>query len=287
MYKSEKKLRKVNANILQEANPPKDGSRALEWRKSFNYVNFSIKKIEVVSNFFVNEKEFLSTIKFKQIEHPKKNDREIFDYIKPNTKIVRRIEGVVDECKDLIYELLECENEESVYKYERPESAIRIQIKELEELEKNEIFPNGVYYGSMFRFVEKHEGSDCFYIECTIPPSHMDELLNKLSANPHSSISASINLLSFTSEVEDSLGEYWMSKRLLIESSTYAIIDSIHISEKSDSVKDSYNNLPEEISEKETEARSNFPRNNLENLLSGVVKALWVIAIALIIHLFK
>lgn len=287
MYKSEEKLRKVNANILQEAIPPKDRSRPLEWRRSFNYLHFSIKEIEVVRNFFVNEKEFLIDRKFKKNEDPKKNDREIFDYIKPNLKIARRIEGVVEECKDLVYDLVECEDEESVYKYERPESPIKIQIKEWEELEKNEIFPNGVYYGSMFRFAEKHEASDCFYIECTIPPSHMDELLNKLSANPHSSLSASINLLSFTSEVEDALGEYWMTKRLLIEGSTYAFIDSIHMSEKSESVQVGDNNLLKKKSEKEIEATSNLPSNNLENILSGMVKAMWVIATALIIHLFK
>ncbi len=108
----------------------------------------------------------------------------------------------------------------------------------------------------------------------------MDELISNVSTDK--SILISILVRSFTYEVEDSLGEYWMAKTHLIDESDYAILSSIHIettgltpaSIKSDVKVDPV-------------VRKVSDYSRLEKSLENLIKVMWVIAAVLIINLFK
>lgn len=45
----DEKLKKVNDIIFQEAEPPSDRNRPLEWRRSFNIIDLEIDKISITS----------------------------------------------------------------------------------------------------------------------------------------------------------------------------------------------------------------------------------------------
>jgi len=263
-----KKLKRVSPNILREDT---QGNRALEWRKSFNYLNLNLEEVKIVHSFSVNEKEI--TLKNNH------NSEEKFDFIKPQPKLVRRIEALVSSTKDKIYSIVKGDDD-SIYTVEKPKDKIRISIREQEEVKEVKSFPNGVFYGTIFRCVEKHEDIDCIYVECSVPSSQMDELISNVSTDK--SILISILVRSFTYEVEDSLGEYWMAKTHLIDESDYAILSSIHI--------ETTGLTPESIKSDvkvDPVVRKVSDYSRLEKSLENLIKVMWVIAAVLIINLFK
>ena len=66
-----------------------------------------MKQIKVLSSFFVNDVDLPLSFRAKKarITNSKASD-QVFDYISPNPKLVRRIEGYVDDCSDLLYDVL-------------------------------------------------------------------------------------------------------------------------------------------------------------------------------------
>ncbi len=141
-----KKLKRVSPNILREDT---QGNRALEWRKSFNYLNLNLEEVKIVHSFSVNEKEI--TLKNNH------NSEEKFDFIKPQPKLVRRIEALVSSTKDKIYSIVKGDDD-SIYTVEKPKDKIRISIREQEEVKEVKSFPNGVFLWNYFQMRRETRG---------------------------------------------------------------------------------------------------------------------------------
>jgi len=212
-----------------------------------------------------------------------------FKEIKPNPKIVRHIEGKISYCRDRIYEMTKEEKDSSIYnKYEELKNNIRIQIRECKKAVEHKSFPNGVYYGNIFRYSDNENNEDYFYIRCTIPSSHINKLICILSSNPNASLEITTDILSFSYEVDDSLRDHWMSRNLLIEDGTYAIISNINIKNKKISEVDNPKNSNiEEYNEKDGNYSNHPKNNNLKKSLSKITRVLWVIATILFFCLLK
>ncbi|MGH7824335.1 MAG: hypothetical protein ACREQ7_04060 [Candidatus Binatia bacterium] len=88
MVSSDEKLKKVSDVIYQETNLPEDRRRALEWRRSFNFVRLPLKNIKIVSNFNVNESDW---------DRDKKHTDSPWQLIKPEINTTRSINAFVDE----------------------------------------------------------------------------------------------------------------------------------------------------------------------------------------------
>ena len=55
MVSSDERLKKVSDVIYQEANPPEDRHRPLEWPRNFNFVCLALKNVKIISNFNVHD----------------------------------------------------------------------------------------------------------------------------------------------------------------------------------------------------------------------------------------
>src|SRR5439155_11534123 len=76
--------------VYQEANPPVDRHRPLEWRRDFNSVWLPLRNIEISSHFNIHEKEW---------DLDRKYDDSPWQRIRPQIKTLRFIKVVVDHEK--------------------------------------------------------------------------------------------------------------------------------------------------------------------------------------------
>ncbi len=90
MVSSDERLKKVSDVIYQEANPPEDRHRPLEWRRNFNFVCLALKNVKIISNFNVHDSDW--DLDNKHTDSP-------WELIKPEINTTRSISAFVDDEK--------------------------------------------------------------------------------------------------------------------------------------------------------------------------------------------
>jgi len=274
MISEKQVLRKVDDNTLIEDKPVKEDGRTLEWRKGFEILDIQLSEVKIGTNFSVNDvDQFSHTL--KKIGNKPEPEENIFKYIKPNPSTSRSVIGRCQDFDDNLYRLIKDSEESPLHKCAKLAEGIRVNIKECEEEpQSGESYPNGVYYGSLFWFEENDYGMEPFepQIECRIPSSQMDKLIASIFQTPSPQVQMRVEVLSFRWEVDKALSEPWMSKDLLLEDSPPALLTSINVSS---SIPDSLSKF-EDAADKKT-----------KNPLKRITLLLWLIAVLLLLQLFK
>lgn len=118
----DEKLRKVSDGIFQEAKPPKDRSRPLEWRRSFNFINLPLKNIKIVTSCSVHDTDF---------EWEEEKTIEPLKLIKADITQQIAITGIVDEeqMRDSLYFAVENKEEKDIFSAERASGSTAIRAR--------------------------------------------------------------------------------------------------------------------------------------------------------------
>lgn len=285
MIIGDEKIRKVSDGIFQEAEPPKDRSRPLEWRRSFNFINLPLKNIKIVTSCSVHDTDF---------EWEGEKTTEPLKLIKADISEQIAITGIVDEeqMRDSLYFAVENKEEKDIFSVERPSGNTNVSIKVGAPSEENERTPAGLYRGTAFR-MNYDPGEDDIYFELTAPKEQLLSLISALRADPNSTVELGAHLLSFTYEVDDALREHYYPQDIILNASTpcflswagvtskigqhYLASESEHDDE--DEIEDSYQ---EELTP-EQRAHQELLQVLLSYLkpLNGLVAAIWVLIIVI------
>ena len=249
------RLRKVSDTVYQEANPPNDRHRPLEWRRSLKHVLFPLKNIEIISNFNVQRRAFLYGHDAKKIPWQKQ--------IEPKMETTRFITALVDKekCRDFIFCAVEDAENNGITRLERPSNDTQVNLRAGKPTEGNDVFPSGLYGGSCYHFPQ--ENRLCFQIY--VPESQLNEILESLGRDSKLQIEIGVEFLSFSYEVDDALRDPFDEQYLFIEEpdSAEALVSFVKISSHAGTLPDS---LP------------GSPNRPIE--LSGIIRALRTLTIA-------
>lgn len=287
MFRSNTKLKKASDSIFQETEAPKDGSRPLEWRRSFNGLSLPLKNIEIITRVNTHDKDWDIKGDFK--ENPVK-------LIKPDIKTSFAIKAIVDEnqMRDTIYFAEQDGDDGDIFTLERPRGEIQVILKSGVPSKENEKFPDGVFFGSCFR-MNYDPGEDDIIFEMTIPEEQLNTVVSNLQSDPSSTIDLYVELLSFSFEVDDSLREYYHPRDIFIDDHSDAFVSSIglvskvgtHTLEKTEnSEEEEYQNddideLKELSSEQQSHRELVQVLLHMQKPLNNIVLAIWVLVFIL------
>jgi len=222
MISNNEALRKISDVVYQEANPPNDRNRPLEWRRHFNFIRLPLKNIKIISDFKVSNSNW--DIDNKHATSP-------WHLIKPEINTTRSISGLVDneKTRDTIYCTLVDGDNKEISKLEKPSGNTKVVLKTGKPIEGNESFPNGIYHGICFR-ADFEPGEDYLCFELQLPEKQIEDILKHLAQNPNTQIEVGVNLLSFSYEVDDFLSEWYHPRDLFIEKGAAAPVAWVNIS---------------------------------------------------------
>src|SRR5690606_30855369 len=199
-------LRKISDGVFQEADPPADRSRPLEWRRSFNFISLPLKSLQLIHSHSVHETEF--TLDEVKLQKP-------IDLIKPNIASKIMVRGVLDteQFRDYIYFAVE-NKEQGTYSVEKATGISYVTLNVRKPTEASDRAPAGIFWGNAFSTSFKGAEELCF--DVSMPEEQMRSIKEALSENESLSITVDAYLLSFTYEVDDSLREPWHSRDIFI-----------------------------------------------------------------------
>lgn len=212
LISTNKKLRKISDAIFQEAQPPEDESRPLEWRRSFNFVSLPLKNVQVINSCTVHDCDFVLV---------GERNANPANLIKPNVTSRIAITGVLDEGKtrDTIYFAINENKDGEIYGIGRHKGKTLVTIKSGEPTEEGKNAPAGLYWGNALR-VNFDPGEDDLCFELSMPEEQINSLITSLKADQNSMIEVGAYLLSYTFEVDDALREHYHPRDIVINEST-------------------------------------------------------------------
>lgn len=218
------KLRKISDGIFQEAEPPKDRSKPLEWRRSLKFVSLPLKNIKIVNSCTVHDIDF---------SLDKKTVTNSSQLVRPNVAATPAIIGILDEdlVRDSIYFAVENKEEEGIYSIERAQGEIKITLRSGEPTEEGENTPAGLYWGNAFR-MNFDPGEDDLCFDLSIPEKQLGSLVASLRADENSAVEIGAFLLSFTYEVDDALREHYHPQDIVINESTQCFVSWARVTSK-------------------------------------------------------
>ncbi len=220
-----KKLKKVSDTVYQEANPPVDRHRPLEWRRDFNPVWLPLKKIQIVSNFSVHDRPLGKPFEPNHDDSP-------WQRIRPEIKTERFIKAIVDQEKfrDTILCTVNDDNDKEITRLAKPSGEMEVALRAGTPFEGNEQVPSGIYGGNCFRVNDKEVGEDYLGFEISLPKEHLNDLIEYLIQDTSPRIQVGVHLLSFSYEVDDFLGHWSQPRYLFIEDPAVALVLTVNTS---------------------------------------------------------
>jgi hypothetical protein len=272
------KVRFRNEAVFEEAEPPKDRSRPLEWRRSFNYLVVTARQPFVSYLYTVNDREM-------RWSEPAEGDHIPPD-IKPD--LVRRLQINaridVDDCRDTVLQALEKEKGSGLYELGKIETRIKVCLVSRDARAASSVYAEGSYAGSAF-FDDMNDEEEHLLVELSAPIQYLEELAAQLKQSPSLGLRICFALRSFSFEVDDALGEPYHSRELFIHGMVPAALISVGTVPAASAMDGEMAGLPKDV------AASPFPWIDTHNLTSGrgesltrITAALWVIAGALILQ---
>jgi hypothetical protein len=201
-------LKKVSEAVYEEANPPVDRHRPLEWRRDFNPVWLPLRNVEIRSNFNVHD---------RKRDLDRKDDDLPWQRISSEIKTNRFISAVVDgeKFRDSIFCAVIDDKDKGITRLQKPSGEMRLSLRTGEPAEGSGKFPAGVYYGTCFR-MNFDSGEDYLCFELYLPESHMNDILERLNSDPDVQLQVGVNLLSFSYEVDAALSHWSHPQYLFI-----------------------------------------------------------------------
>lgn len=281
------KLKKISDSVFQEAEPPADRNRPLEWRKRFNFIHLPLKNLKIVNRCTVHEVEF--TIDKEKLNNPVELVRS-----NPTSRVGITATLDEDQVRDSIYFAVEDKEEEGIYYFERAKRETEITLLSGQPTEGAENIPAGLYWGNAFR-LDFEPGQDQLCFELAIPEEQMNSIIKSLREDEKSTVEIGARLLSFTFEVDDALREPYHPRDIVIEESTLCFVSSAGVTSK---VGTHYKkpDLEQEADEKASQYKEELTQEqrSLQDLkqaplsyskpLNSLVRAVWALIIIIALY---
>jgi hypothetical protein len=278
--RANEKVRFRNDDIFEEAAPPEDRCRPLEWRRSFNSLAVTARRPTVSHTYGVNNRNFI---------WDKPADGEpIPPSINPKTQ--RRVQIVMrfdtDDCKDKVLKAVETERKSGIYVLEAYQARTKLVLVGQEPSEANDVYADGAYRGYAC-FDDMADEKEHLYVELSCPPAFVDELASELKRDPSLNLRVYFSLQSFTFEVDDALRESYHPQEMFIRGMVPAAL--IHVatiaSEEAEDGNEEERGGSGSIGAKSlTPILERLPGQTPTVSLRGINLALWVIATALVLQ---
>lgn len=276
-------IRFISDAVFQEASPPADRSRPLEWRRSFNTVNFELKRLNVDYVYSVNEVNHIIGL------HPETTNESAAVTAAPQRRLRISAKVPQEDVRDSLFYTIETKKGSGLYELVRTKDDLHLTVVEAQPTEARGPFAAGAYAGLAFH-ANSEPGEDCLYIEVGIPSQQLEELIKLLNGDETLELHLSIGLQSFSYEVDDALREWYHPRDLFIhggaspaalqtlrmvrpkaEDTPFADTEAVEVASE-----------PKILPQKEPQSPALNPQ-----LLLGVKRALWAIAVLVFLHLFK
>ncbi len=293
MFRSGRQVKKISDSIFYEVEPDNDRERALEWRRSFNFINIPLSEVQLFSVFNGHNSNF-------DFDENKDEEKYPSHLIKPNFENEIGLKSKInfEEFKDSLY-VLSKKDEEERQTLEHVQGETFVTIKSGEPTEESNRFPKGIYHGSCFR-LNFEPGEDDLHITLTLPEGQINEIKSELDKNSNLNVSVGIELLSFTFEVDDALQEPYHSRDIFIDDYASAYISKLIISTETESKEDESESDIEieddldDVVEQDSESfliqeRHSELIENISSIYRGVNSlstAVWVLTLAVIASIF-
>jgi len=284
-------LRFLNDATFQEAEPPEDRSRPLEWRRSFNTISFTAKQLQVEYAYTINEIDYLGSMQQAEASESKPEEAPAVTPVeRRHLKFVCTIpqESVRDSL--LVTEVKD--KEANIYGLHRTKDPIELTLTDAEPTEQRGPYATGAYPGLTFHN-SLEPGDDNLCMEVSVPPTHLQEIASALKADSTLALHVAVAIQSFSFEVDDALREWYHPRDLFIHGhaapTALLSLRLVHIdAEPEDGVPLEQEEPFEEITPA-NQALSHLPTSEhpYAAVLKSIKTALWVVVVLLIFHLFK
>lgn len=270
MYHKEK-LKKVSDAIFQEAEPPKDRSRPLEWRRSLNRLRLDLINVQILDVCQIHETDSFFSSDDKIENHTK-------SMASAQPSYSQLIKADVDKKNfiDTIFFSVAEEKDSEIYKLDQPSEKISFTIRSGNKHSYKNFNLIDVYPGSIGRN-NFEPGEDGIWIEVRMPQYELERIIALIASNPKSKLKASVDILAFTFEVDDAFREWYDPRDMFIDNDIgIALLSSLDLSRSSE-IKEATNNHIHSVSEKST----------IEENLNAIKNSIYIIAIILAILTLK
>lgn len=276
------RLTKFSETVFQEAEPPKDRSRPLEWRRGFKRIFLDLVNVEVIDLCNINQVDKKFRLSSEKIET---------DTASANPSYSQTIRAEVDQIKfrdRLLFSVPE-EKNGAVFFLERPKGKINVTIKAGDKGSYKKDLIGEIYAGEIGR-TNYVPGEDGIYIELLLPQENLDRLINTFLAFPKSSLRIDVDVLAFTFEVDDAFREWHHSREMFIEGDHgIALLSSVGIIRSGEKTH-SYGNdedSNEHANHLVAKNTSDTKILSLEKCLRGIKNAIYVAVVMLAILALK
>lgn len=284
-------IRFINDWTFEEADAPADRSRPLEWRRSFNTIFFIANRPSVEYLYSINEVDHFSQLRTEQSSD---GHCDIIDpALKRRLRIVFEVSQV--DMHDRLYFSSETEKGSGIYQLNRTKDPIKITITSAEPTERKGPYASGSF-GGMALHDTYNRGSDCLVFDLSAPEHFLEQIVSELKSIKECAVHVGISIQSFSFEVDDALREWYHSRDLFIHGDVApAVVSTLRLVTRDPVEATSALLPPIERDESENDGErfsppipdQEMPRADYSKALSGIKTAMWAIAIALVIHLFK
>jgi hypothetical protein len=278
-------LRFIDDNTFQEAVPPEDRSRPLEWRRSFNTVSFEVLDPGVEFAYSINEVDH-----FTSIGIGREPDQEPAPVVTGAPK--RRVRVCFDiqqeRLRDSILYAKEIEKGSGLFQLRRSKDPIHVTLTEADPTEsRGGPYADGAYAGLAFQ-ADFEPDEDNLYIEVGVPSNLLEEIASELKTGHVNAMHVSIGIQSFSYEVDDALREWYHPRDLFIYgNATQAVLQSLRLMRRDPKPEPTLEATDEENNEPVDVAPPPTPVPDYNSVLGGIKAALWVVAGLLLLQLFK
>lgn len=286
MIIGDEKLKKVSDGVFQEADPPEDRSRPLEWRRSFNPIVLPLRNLSINSSCNIHETEF---------EWDEEKSPNPLKLVKAEISRRTTVSAYVneDDFRDRIYCTVKDDDDETLFTTERPQGDMRVSLREGSPSEVSDRLPPGIYHGVAFR-MNYDPGEDDLHFDLSMPKEEFELLLSSIESDSNPKLEVCVQLLSFTYEVDDCLREHYHARDIVIGDSANCYISWVNHSRKigqhvypkpeEDEYEDEMTDYREELPpEQQRHLQLLQTLNTYLKPLNRIVLALWVLIIVIVV----
>ena len=275
-------LRFIDENTFQEAEPPEDRSRPLEWKRSFNTVGFKVSSPKVEYVYTVNDVDH-----FADIQRGQAQESNPIVTASARRRVRVTFELQQDKLRDSILYTKETEKKSGLYQLVRTKEPFQISLTDAAPTEPRGPYAQGAYPGLAFK-TDFEPGEDALCIEVGAPSDQLEEIANAINNGQANAMHVAVGVQSFSYEVDDALGEWYHPRDLFIHgSAAQAVLLSVRLIRR-----DPEPQPIDEIAESEEDAPVVVPPPptvlpDYRATLRSIKTALWVVAGLLLLQLFK
>lgn len=280
--RTKEELRFIDKDTFQEAAPPEDRSRPLEWRRSFNTINFEVCGLAVEYVYSINEIDHFSAIAGNSEQ---KNE----PVVSAASKTRARISGELDRetFRDSLFYAKETEKDDSYYQLCRIQGPIQVSFFEAEPTELRGPYKQGAFPGLAF-WADFDSGIEDLSIDLGVPKEQLQDMAARIRDGHANALHAVVGIQSFSYEVDDALSEWYHPRDLFIHgSAVQAVLISSRLSNRQNKIEPTIEAFKEEGDEPVVAAAPAPVAPDYSPILKGIKTAMWVLAGLMLFQLFK